>query len=145
MNLDLTKKYALVCGSTQGLGYASAVELALMGAGCILLSRNEEKLLFQPEAAFSPPGHNYIRRRECFVPTGLGAVCPQKQGAGGHRRQNHRAGLHRIGLEMPRLDQCHRAVGRRSERGVTGRRTTGLVRRGGCRQPNEVFSSRANC
>ena len=32
MNLDLTDKYAIVCGSTQGLGFASAVELALLGA-----------------------------------------------------------------------------------------------------------------
>lgn len=44
MNLDLTGKYALVCGSTQGLGYASAVELALLGANVTLAARNEEKL-----------------------------------------------------------------------------------------------------
>ena len=44
MNLDLTGKYAMVCGSTQGLGYASAVELALAGAHVILVARNEEKL-----------------------------------------------------------------------------------------------------
>ncbi len=44
MNLDLTGKTAIVCGSTQGLGYASAVELALMGANVVLLARNEEKL-----------------------------------------------------------------------------------------------------
>lgn len=44
MNLDLTGKTAIVCGSTQGLGYASAVELALMGANVILFARNEAKL-----------------------------------------------------------------------------------------------------
>ena len=44
MDLDLTGKYAMVCGSTQGLGYASAVELALAGAHVILVARNEEKL-----------------------------------------------------------------------------------------------------
>ncbi|MFZ1306371.1 MAG: SDR family oxidoreductase [Ferruginibacter sp.] len=44
MNLDLTNKTALVCGSTQGLGYASAVELALMGCHVVLMARNEEKL-----------------------------------------------------------------------------------------------------
>lgn len=44
MNLDLTKRTALVCGSTQGLGYASAVELALLGCNVILMARNEEKL-----------------------------------------------------------------------------------------------------
>ena len=44
MNLDLSGKTALVCGSTQGLGYASAVELALLGCNVILMARNEEKL-----------------------------------------------------------------------------------------------------
>lgn len=44
MNLDLTGKTAVVCGSTQGLGYASAVELALLGCSVVLMARNEEKL-----------------------------------------------------------------------------------------------------
>ena len=44
MNLNLKGKTAIVCGSTQGLGYASAVELALMGASVVLFARNEEKL-----------------------------------------------------------------------------------------------------
>jgi len=44
MNLDLSDKTALVCGSTQGLGYASAAELALLGCTVVLMARNEEKL-----------------------------------------------------------------------------------------------------
>jgi 3-oxoacyl-[acyl-carrier protein] reductase len=44
MNLDLSQKYALVCGSTQGLGFASAVELALLGCNVTLVARNEQKL-----------------------------------------------------------------------------------------------------
>ena len=44
MNLDLSGKTALVCGSTQGIGKATAIALAKMGANIILLSRNEEKL-----------------------------------------------------------------------------------------------------
>lgn len=44
MNLDLSGKTALVCGSTQGIGYASAVELALLGANVTLVARNEQKL-----------------------------------------------------------------------------------------------------
>ncbi|NOT74731.1 MAG: SDR family oxidoreductase [Cyclobacteriaceae bacterium] len=44
MNLDLTGKKALVCGSTQGIGKASAIELALLGASITLVARNEEKL-----------------------------------------------------------------------------------------------------
>src|SRR4051812_20953325 len=44
MNLDLRGKNALVCGSTQGIGKASAIELALLGASVTLLARNEVKL-----------------------------------------------------------------------------------------------------
>jgi 3-oxoacyl-[acyl-carrier protein] reductase len=44
MNLDLSGKTALVCGSTQGLGYASAVELALLGCTIVLMARNEDRL-----------------------------------------------------------------------------------------------------
>lgn len=44
MNLDLSGKRAIVCGSTQGIGRASAIELALLGASVTLIARNEEKL-----------------------------------------------------------------------------------------------------
>ncbi|HRN78633.1 MAG TPA: SDR family oxidoreductase [Ferruginibacter sp.] len=44
MNLNLSGKTAIVCGSTQGLGFASAYELSLLGADVVLLARNEEKL-----------------------------------------------------------------------------------------------------
>ena len=44
MNLNLSDKNALVCGSTQGIGRAAAVELALMGANVTLMARNEASL-----------------------------------------------------------------------------------------------------
>jgi len=44
MNLKLSNKTAMVCGGSQGLGLASAVELSLLGANVILVSRNKEKL-----------------------------------------------------------------------------------------------------
>lgn len=44
LSQDLTGKTALVGGSTQGIGLASAQAMAEMGARCILVSRNEEKL-----------------------------------------------------------------------------------------------------
>jgi len=44
MNLSLEGKYAVVCGSTQGIGLAIAEELALLGANCTLIARNEEAL-----------------------------------------------------------------------------------------------------
>lgn len=44
MNLDLTNKTAIICGSTQGIGKAAAEEIARMGATVILIARNEDKL-----------------------------------------------------------------------------------------------------
>jgi 3-oxoacyl-[acyl-carrier protein] reductase len=44
MNLSLDGKTAVICGSTQGIGLAIAEELALLGANCILLARNEDAL-----------------------------------------------------------------------------------------------------
>lgn len=44
MNLSLEEKNAIICGSTQGIGLAIAEELALLGANCTLLARNEEAL-----------------------------------------------------------------------------------------------------
>lgn len=45
MELSLKGKTAVICGGSQGLGLASARELALLGAHCILISRNENSLL----------------------------------------------------------------------------------------------------
>lgn len=44
MQLSLTGKHALVGGSTQGIGLAIARELALLGATCTLIARNEISL-----------------------------------------------------------------------------------------------------
>ena len=44
MDLNLKGKTALVCGSTQGIGWASALELASLGANVVLMARNEQKL-----------------------------------------------------------------------------------------------------
>jgi 3-oxoacyl-[acyl-carrier protein] reductase len=44
MNLSLEGKFAVICGSTQGIGLAIAEELALLGANCTLIARNEDAL-----------------------------------------------------------------------------------------------------
>ena len=44
MNLNLNNKYALVCGSTAGIGKATALALAEEGAIVTLIARNEAKL-----------------------------------------------------------------------------------------------------
>ena len=62
MNLDLSGKTALVCGSTQGIGYAAAVELALLGASVVLMARNEEKLKTAVASLATPKNqqHSYL-------------------------------------------------------------------------------------
>ncbi|AQS93670.1 short-chain dehydrogenase [Polaribacter sp. BM10] len=44
MNLNLKNKNALVCGSTQGIGKATAILLSEEGANVTLIARNETKL-----------------------------------------------------------------------------------------------------
>jgi 3-oxoacyl-[acyl-carrier protein] reductase len=62
MNLNLTGKYALVGGSTQGIGKAAAIELALLGAHVILLARDETKLRYVVKELDHTQGqqHHYI-------------------------------------------------------------------------------------
>ncbi len=61
MNLDLSNKNALVCGSTQGIGKATALAIAKMGANVTLMARNEEKLQAVLSELDSSQGqsHNY--------------------------------------------------------------------------------------
>ncbi len=58
MDLNLKGKTALVCGSTQGIGWESAKALANMGAKCILFSRSEDKLKAKVDELGE--GHAYI-------------------------------------------------------------------------------------
>jgi 3-oxoacyl-[acyl-carrier protein] reductase len=44
MDLDLTGKHALVCGASQGIGHAAAIELALLGADVTLMARSRDAL-----------------------------------------------------------------------------------------------------
>jgi len=62
MNLSLEGKNAVICGSTQGIGLAIAEELALLGANCTLMARNEETLkevIHNLDTALRQE-HNYI-------------------------------------------------------------------------------------
>ncbi len=62
MDLSLNGKNALVCGSTQGIGKATAVELASLGATVTLLARDEVKLKLTLQELSSSQGqkHNYV-------------------------------------------------------------------------------------
>ncbi|MEM6845488.1 MAG: SDR family oxidoreductase [Bacteroidota bacterium] len=63
MNLDLTNKKAVVCGSTDGIGKACAIELAALGASITLVARNEEKLKNTLAELTTNEGqqHDYLR------------------------------------------------------------------------------------
>ena len=62
MNLNLKNKTALVCGSTQGIGRATAMELALLGANVTLVARNEDALRQTVERLDTTQGqiHRYV-------------------------------------------------------------------------------------
>ncbi|WP_347160253.1 SDR family oxidoreductase [Pontibacter chitinilyticus] len=62
MNLNLKDKRAIVCGSTQGIGRAIALELAQLGASITLVARNEDKLQEIAKELDSTQGqqHNYL-------------------------------------------------------------------------------------
>lgn len=62
MDLRLDGRHALVCGSTQGIGKASALELAALGARVTLLARNEGKLkeVCKELEQRSALGHDYL-------------------------------------------------------------------------------------
>ncbi|HVB02449.1 MAG TPA: SDR family oxidoreductase [Chitinophagaceae bacterium] len=62
MDLSLKGRTALVCGSTQGIGLAAASEISLLGADCILIARNEERLKTALESLDKSLGqqHGYL-------------------------------------------------------------------------------------
>ena len=60
MNLNLKNKYAVVCGSTAGIGKATAIELAKEGAIVTLVARNEDKLKQTLLELENSESHNYI-------------------------------------------------------------------------------------
>ncbi len=62
MDLNLNGKRAVVCGSTQGIGKAIAIEMALLGAAVTLVARNEEKLreVLQQLDKKHKQNHDYI-------------------------------------------------------------------------------------
>jgi len=60
MNLEINSKYALVCGSTAGIGKATAIALAEEGVQVTLLARNEEKLKMTLNELPKHRKHDYI-------------------------------------------------------------------------------------
>ncbi len=60
MNLNLNNKNALVCGSTQGIGKATALALAAEGVNITLVARNENKLKEVLSELPEHRNHNYI-------------------------------------------------------------------------------------
>ena len=59
MELDLTGRHALVCGASQGIGRATAHELALLGATVTALARSEAALADVVAALPRPAGQHH--------------------------------------------------------------------------------------
>lgn len=62
MNIDLTGKNAVVCGSSKGIGKAIALQFASSGASVILIARNEESLrnVLREMTSSKKQNHNFI-------------------------------------------------------------------------------------
>jgi len=62
MIIDLSGKNAIVCGSTQGMGKAIALQFAASGANVVLVARNEESLrkVLREMSASKKQNHNFI-------------------------------------------------------------------------------------
>ncbi|MEM6764948.1 MAG: SDR family oxidoreductase [Bacteroidota bacterium] len=62
MDINLQGKKAFVCGSTQGIGRATAVELASLGAEIVLVARNESMLqeVVKELPAAASQDHQYL-------------------------------------------------------------------------------------
>lgn len=82
MDLDLRGKKALVCGSTQGLGYASAVELALLGCSVVLMARNMNKLKEVVQILDQSKGQQHDYLVADFTDSGLVKTVVDKFAAG---------------------------------------------------------------
>lgn len=59
MNMDLTGKNALVCGASQGIGKAIALELASLGAGVTICGRNQQALESVKQQLAASPGQSH--------------------------------------------------------------------------------------
>ncbi len=62
MDLNLSQRTAVVCGASQGIGLAAAVELAKLGANIVLVARNEARL--QAALASLPTDQS---QKHCFL------------------------------------------------------------------------------
>jgi 3-oxoacyl-[acyl-carrier protein] reductase len=79
MDIDLAGRRALVCGSTQGIGRAAAVELAALGAAVTLLARDEQRLRDACAHLPAPGGqrHDFIVA-DLSRPEGVGRVITER-------------------------------------------------------------------
>lgn len=85
MNHSLINKTALVCGSTQGIGKATAIKLAQMGANLFLIARDEKKL----QNAISELDHSQGQKHGYLIadfsnPTELKTIITDFVEAGNH-------------------------------------------------------------
>ena len=76
IGIDLKNKRAVVCGSTQGIGKASAMLLAQAGATVILIARNHEKLaVLLTLHAFCHRLHQYLVAHQVCLESAYKLLC----------------------------------------------------------------------
>ncbi|GAB4327361.1 MAG: SDR family oxidoreductase [Flammeovirgaceae bacterium] len=99
MDINLNNKQAVVCGSTQGIGKATAIELAMLGANVTLIARNEESLKQTLSALDTSKGqqHDYLvadfsKSEELKVVIQQYAARKQQQGGDVHILVNNTGG-----------------------------------------------------
>ena len=80
MNINLRGKNAIVCGSTQGIGKAIALELALLGANVSLFARNEEAMKMVIDELDTSSGQKYG-----FIIADFGNPTFARYGSAAHR------------------------------------------------------------
>jgi 3-oxoacyl-[acyl-carrier protein] reductase len=79
MDMSLSGRNAVVCGSTQGIGYGIARELALLGANCTLFARNAEQLELCVAELHRGPGQSHGSRVADFSdPSQVGEAIRQE-------------------------------------------------------------------
>jgi len=67
MDLSLRHRTAVICGSTQGIGLGIAHELARLGAQCILMARDGDRLIARTAELPTPEGQRHAFRVADFT------------------------------------------------------------------------------
>ena len=111
MDLNLSGRRALVCGSSQGMGRSIAEELARNGAKITLLARNEERLQ-QVLQGLAGQGHDYLVANFDDLAQVKSAVSTASENGAYHILINNTGGPAPGPLAEASIDQFEQAMSR---------------------------------